>query len=264
MELSLGLVTVICLLRTSQSAYHNYHFLSKNNEILTAFTWATIGGPQDYWISPAEDFNKTYVTYGNVLQKPYVTSGNITSMSIQSPPRARKTRSLPAVFNGDISVDITLKHVIPLLQVHRSTFLRFEMPITYRIPLKFLNHKMESAKRRGIDETTSTSEIDDIEEFVSSLGVDGKACVRRCVCEMAASPSLNLRGFVGEVVHILVKRISEDGRYEEVENNGKEGPQKPPPSEGEYMKAAEYGKEHGDCWRVYPECPISILNLVNS
>ncbi|XP_064085214.1 uncharacterized protein LOC135200494 [Macrobrachium nipponense] len=237
-----GLAIVISLLRTSQSAHHDYHFLSKNNEILTAFTWATIGGPQDYWISPAEDLNKTYVTYSNVMPKSYVTSGNITSTSIRSPNRPRKTRSLPAIFNDDISTDITLKTVIPIFQVHQSTFLRLELPLTYKIPLKSFSHKIESTKRAS-DEAASTSGIEDIEGFVSLLGVDGKACVRRCVCEMAAAPSLNLRGFVGEVVQIFVRL---------------------PPSNGEYMKAAEYGKEHGDCWRVYPECPISILSLVNS
>ncbi|XP_068202952.1 uncharacterized protein [Palaemon carinicauda] len=260
MRHTIGLVIVMCVLGTSQSAHHNYYFRSTNNEILTALTWAALDGSQDYWITSAKDLNKTQVTYGDNRKLNYVTKGNDTS--IRPAPRARKTRSISSIFNKDISIDITLKTVIPLFQVYDSTFLRLEMPLSYSIPLKFLNQKRETVKRANT-ESRSNQMMEDIEDFVSMLGVDGKACIKRFVCEMAASPSLNLRGFVGEVVHIIIRRISEDSFNEDMDNEINDS-EKPFPSNGEYVKAGERGKKHGDCWSVYPECPISIFNLVNS
>ncbi|XP_068202950.1 uncharacterized protein [Palaemon carinicauda] len=258
---TLGLVLVTCLFGASHSMHEDYHFISTNNEILTAFTWATLNKPQDYWLSSLDDLNKTHTNH--------LTRGNSTQVtrSEYKLPEAslpQKTRALQLRVEGDIATEIELKFFIPLLQVYESTFFRFEFPLTYSIPLRFLMQKIAN-NGRSQEQPILSPPLEHVEDLISMLGVDGKACVKRAVCEMAAAPSPVLRGFVGEVVQIFMRRITIDSLEEEpeVEDNDRDDPKESTVSKGEYIKACAYGKKHGDCRNAFPECPISIFNLVN-
>ncbi|XP_066962800.1 uncharacterized protein [Macrobrachium rosenbergii] len=260
MEQTLGVVLLLCVVRMSGSTHDDVHFISTNNEILTAFTWATLNKPQEYWLSSLDELNNTradYLDHGNDTWGDHPDFDNM----LQRDFAPQKTRALQLNLDGDIATEIELKFFIPLLQVYESTFFRFEFPVTYSIPLKFIMLKL-AAKGRSNEKPIYSPAMERIEELVSMLGVDGKECVKRAVCEMAAAPSPILRGFVGEVVQIVMRRITIDSLA--VEDNEAEDPEQPSVSKGEYTRAGEYGKRHGDCWNAFPECPVSIFNLVNS
>ncbi|XP_064085246.1 uncharacterized protein LOC135200530 [Macrobrachium nipponense] len=263
MEQILGVVLLLCVAGTSRSTHEDVHFISTNNEILTAFTLATLNRPQEYWLSSLEEFNKTradYLDRGNDTWETYPDYDNMLQRE-SAAAAPQKTRNLQLSVDGDIATEIELKFFIPLLQVYESTIFRFEFPVTYSIPLKFLMQKI-AAKSRSHKKPIYSPAMEHIEDLVSMLGVDGKECVKRAVCEMAAAPSPILRGFVGEVVQIVMRRITIDSLA--VEDNETEDPEQTSVSRGEYMRAGEYGKKHGDCSNAFPECPISIFNMMNS
>nr|XP_053640472.1 uncharacterized protein LOC128694391 [Cherax quadricarinatus] len=84
------------------------------------------------------------------------------------------------------------------------------------------------------------------ETFLSGLGYDGHACTLRTLCEIAESPFEH--SFYGEVVNLILsasKSPDEESVYEE------------------YMRAEYYGKTHGDCDRLYSDCPHSVLDKVS-
>jgi len=83
-----------------------------------------------------------------------------------------------------------------------------------------------------------------VEEFLFKFGMDGKACLLRAICEMHESPLMGY-GLLGEMLELFLtaslspysKRLSD------------------------YVAAEISGKDDGECWRYYKECPKSLFGI---
>merc|ERR1719384_946808 len=75
-------------------------------------------------------------------------------------------------------------------------------------------------------------------------GIPGKPCVLRAICELTETPIHHWSVF-GEMITNLLR--PKNGSHVTLE---------------EYKKAEKIGEEQGDCWSFYPECPLSIFNVI--
>ncbi|KAH9367497.1 hypothetical protein HPB48_022124 [Haemaphysalis longicornis] len=78
--------------------------------------------------------------------------------------------------------------------------------------------------------------------FLRRLGLDGEACVKRSLCEVAAMP--RMEGLLGDVVEALFT-IPEDHRNASFL--------------GDYYEASKRGRTVGRCDASYSDCPLSLL-----
>jgi hypothetical protein len=83
-----------------------------------------------------------------------------------------------------------------------------------------------------------------IEQSLDKGGMAGRQCVLRAICELTETPIHHWTVF-GEMLNNLLR--PKNGTHEALE---------------EYKKAEKIGEEQGDCWSFYPECPISIFNVI--
>eukprot|EP00095_Tigriopus_kingsejongensis_P007640 maker-scaffold1040_size68023-snap-gene-0.18 protein:Tk07640 transcript:maker-scaffold1040_size68023-snap-gene-0.18-mRNA-1 annotation:"hypothetical protein KGM_09117" len=81
-----------------------------------------------------------------------------------------------------------------------------------------------------------------IEDFLFKMGLDGKPCLLRAICEMHESPLLGY-GLFGEVIELVLTAT------------------KSPYSKqlSEYIEAERTGQDDGECWPYYKDCPKSLF-----
>ncbi|KAM7284662.1 hypothetical protein ISCGN_001756 [Ixodes scapularis] len=84
-----------------------------------------------------------------------------------------------------------------------------------------------------------------LEHGLGKLGLDGRACVLRAVCEAADHP-FREAGLFGEVLHVLLQ-IPESGY------NGT--------TLKAYYEAGKVGRYEGKCHQRYASCPLSIFSI---
>ncbi|KAK8385283.1 hypothetical protein O3P69_012251 [Scylla paramamosain] len=90
-----------------------------------------------------------------------------------------------------------------------------------------------------------------VEEFLKGWGFDGHVCTLKAICDVAELPFDH--GLLGEVVNLVLRATGTS--HNEIDSE--EVP------EDEYSLAYYYGRHHGSCSSLYPECPISITNIVS-
>ncbi|XP_045134912.1 uncharacterized protein LOC123518249 [Portunus trituberculatus] len=91
-----------------------------------------------------------------------------------------------------------------------------------------------------------------VEDFLKGWGFDGHVCTLKAICEVAELPFDH--GLLGEVVNLVLRAMG-------ASHNDIEGVEEVP--EDEYALAYYYGRHHGSCAALYPECPISVANIVS-
>ncbi|CAG2067729.1 unnamed protein product, partial [Timema podura] len=83
------------------------------------------------------------------------------------------------------------------------------------------------------------------------FGLDGHACVLRTICETAASATVKELGVSAELLHVMFTPSSTD----EVSNDL---------WQREYVSAEHVGnKRETACAYFYPECSVSLLDLIS-
>ncbi|XP_008545394.1 uncharacterized protein LOC103569710 [Microplitis demolitor] len=80
------------------------------------------------------------------------------------------------------------------------------------------------------------------EEMLSTLGMDGKACLLRAICEVQGHPLSNF-GLIGEMLKLFF--TASKSPFANLLN--------------EYVEAENRGKIHGECWPYYKNCPKSLF-----
>uniref|UniRef100_A0A0P4W3J6 Uncharacterized protein n=1 Tax=Scylla olivacea TaxID=85551 RepID=A0A0P4W3J6_SCYOL len=90
-----------------------------------------------------------------------------------------------------------------------------------------------------------------VEEFLKGWGFDGHVCTLKAICDVAELPFDH--GLLGEVVNLVLRATGTS--HNEIDSE--EVP------EDEYSLAYYYGRHHGSCSSLYPECPISVTNIVS-
>ncbi|XP_027224688.2 uncharacterized protein [Penaeus vannamei] len=151
---------------------------------------------------------------------------------------------------------MSVKLVMPLLTLTDDAKVQLELPISRNLGSPW------ATGREGGDWDLELGEMaSSLEEMVAMLGMDGRACIQRAVCELAASPSLKPRGLVGEMVQIFVRRILTESRGDLNEIGEEE--EKEEGQKGQYSEAGIYGRREGTCWQKYSLCPHSLFSLLS-
>ncbi|CAL4091634.1 unnamed protein product, partial [Meganyctiphanes norvegica] len=163
------------------------------------------------------------------------------------------TLDLPSLLANMPNLDLEVKFKIPLLQIYESTFINFNIPMNFNIPLFQMSH---ITARNWNDEIQPA--LDDLEGLVSMLGLDGRSCVLRAVCEIAETPMIRPEGIVGEMLEIFVNYLTRE-TPESNEIDGDEAILSR--SRRDYTEASLNGRDIGGCVDHYPTCPISLFNI---
>ncbi|KAF7280670.1 hypothetical protein GWI33_005636 [Rhynchophorus ferrugineus] len=75
---------------------------------------------------------------------------------------------------------------------------------------------------------------------------DGKACLLKAICELAAVPLEERSGLLAEIVHSILTPSSTDDAIEENDNNI-------------YHAAEKLGKTERNCDQLFPECATGLI-----
>ncbi|KYN07142.1 hypothetical protein ALC62_01897 [Cyphomyrmex costatus] len=78
--------------------------------------------------------------------------------------------------------------------------------------------------------------------MLSTLGMNGKACLLRAICEVQGH-HLNNFGLIGEMLKLFF--TANRSPFANLLN--------------EYVEAENRGKFHGDCWPYFKDCPKSLF-----
>ncbi len=79
---------------------------------------------------------------------------------------------------------------------------------------------------------------DIVEGILTREGKNGRECLLRTICEVAETP-LSHNGFIGELLEVFFT----PGKYEENIHD-------------DFRFARDFGRNHVDCRRLYPDCPF--------
>ncbi|XP_064087343.1 uncharacterized protein LOC135201999 [Macrobrachium nipponense] len=82
-----------------------------------------------------------------------------------------------------------------------------------------------------------------VEKNLDSVGIDGKACLLRAICEMFVAP-LDHHGLVGEIMEVFFSPSRRHGNDERME---------------EYTEAELRGKNSRECKQYHKACPYSFF-----
>ncbi|XP_068200734.1 uncharacterized protein [Palaemon carinicauda] len=112
---------------------------------------------------------------------------------------------------------------------------RFE--VTFQLP-------NELRKKRSLA-TERSNMYGLLSDFMTKAGMDGDTCVLRAVCEIGESP-LDEYGLFGEFVNLIfAPGFRPDANHHRDE-----------------IQAEEYGRSFGNCWSAFPDCPVSLRQML--
>ncbi|XP_037790697.1 uncharacterized protein LOC119586069 [Penaeus monodon] len=115
---------------------------------------------------------------------------------------------------------------------------RFEL--TYELPNQLLRRRR---KRSLVDERVSVYAL--LGDSLSKAGLDGEACMLRAVCEVGESP-LEEYGMFGEFLNLIfTPGFGADGNHHD------------------FIEAEDYGRSYGNCWSAFPDCPMSMREMLH-
>ncbi|XP_042879267.1 uncharacterized protein LOC122257819 [Penaeus japonicus] len=213
---------------------HSDPYLTTEHDFLSAL-----------YLSSLDFSDVTPLTQRSLLMSHY--HNNINSTDLVSKPRKKRTITL---YPKGLSGDVEYRFNIPLVPVYNSTVLLLQIQSGF------------SGRADGVVDTGRSWDvlkplIANVEAVASLLGLDGGACLRRAVCEVASAPSIRPHGFIGEVLQIFVRdllkaeyRIKNLKKLDEDFENS---------LHGRYMEAGRFGRSKGDCKKAFPECNTSFV-----
>ncbi|XP_042892068.1 uncharacterized protein LOC122266400 [Penaeus japonicus] len=218
-------------------------YASPHNDILSAITWASL------------DFDQVRVPDLAIPGDLNVTSDDLHDLTYLTPRSftRRKRRTLTLQPDGPASFVMSVKLVMPLMTLSEDAKIQLELPISRNLGSPWGTSRQGSGWNLELGEMAAN-----LEDMVAMLGMDGRACIQRAVCELAATPSIKPQGFVGEMVQIFVRRILTESR-----GSSNETDEAAVPQQGQYSEAGHYGRREGTCWERYSLCPHSLFSLLS-
>uniref|UniRef100_A0A182P6P5 Uncharacterized protein n=1 Tax=Anopheles epiroticus TaxID=199890 RepID=A0A182P6P5_9DIPT len=162
--------------------------------------------------------------------------------------RERAKRWLNYPINGGLA-KVVLGIIVPIRFHHplpRVIVNTYNVQANYRIPADIIYPRPESVfQNRALDRTGRFGEDRSRRQLFALLerslsahgGRNGRACLRRAVCEVAEMP-LKHNGLIGEIIDVIFT---------------------PSPSDTldpDYLQARSYGLQGRDCTEQYTDCPL--------
>ncbi|XP_037082554.1 uncharacterized protein LOC119103216 [Pollicipes pollicipes] len=185
-----------------------------------------------------------------------------------SQPRAGRVRRF-IYFPSGSTVTVTVDFVIPVGSSGAS--ITFSPSITF-VPTTITRHEYGSHEGRSFAADRSRL-LDTVGDAFRQVGLDGRACLQRLMCEVSGAPR-HRDGLLGEVVNTVL--LGGDSADNEVgTETGTEvalfSNSTRPAGDGwssqlfdaeELAEARMHGSFHGDCSERYGSCPVSIFNII--
>ncbi|XP_064101336.1 uncharacterized protein LOC135211996 [Macrobrachium nipponense] len=113
----------------------------------------------------------------------------------------------------------------------------YRLEVTFQLPNE-LRKKRSLAKERS-------NMYGILSDFMTKAGLDGDTCVLRAVCEIGESP-LDEYGLFGEFINLIfAPGFRSDSNQHKDE-----------------IQAEEYGRSFGNCWSAFPDCPVSLRQML--
>ncbi|KAK4314693.1 hypothetical protein Pmani_014030 [Petrolisthes manimaculis] len=122
--------------------------------------------------------------------------------------------------------------------------LKLEVPLKLDLPNITFSNFLEGRKSIHRDERFNVYTL--VEGLFYKVGMDGRACVLRAVCEKAQI-TLEGTGILGEIISNILGVSSASSNTDLYE----------------YIQAEEYGRMEGDCLALYPSCPVSLFKWID-
>ncbi|XP_042887840.1 uncharacterized protein LOC122263476 [Penaeus japonicus] len=144
-------------------------------------------------------------------------------------------------FPDDAVMEFIFKLVVPYWtygSAKASGDYRFEL--TYELPNQLLRRRR---KRSLAGERTAVYGL--LGDSLSKAGLDGEACMLRAVCEVGESP-LEEYGMFGEFLNLI---FTPGFGAEDIHHD--------------YIEAEDYGRSYGNCWSAFPDCPMSMREMLH-
>jgi len=173
---------------------------------------------------------------------------NVTEKTIDAEDKTIEVQKIQ-----EVSLGLEIKFKIPLFQVYESTFVNFNVPINFKVPL----YEMTHISARDWNNEMQPA-LDDLEGIVSMLGLDGRSCVLRAVCEISESPFMRPEGIVGEMLEVFVNYLTMETPETNELNGGEVILSR---RRRDYHEATVKGRDVGGCEDHYSTCPISLFNI---
>lgn len=176
-----------------------------------------------------------------------VSKANITHGTKQS----RKRRFLVYPDNGSYA-ELIMGFGLPILIQDQSLTMGTVVKFLYGVPTNSSVY-LESVfnrERRSVPKTSRWDIYSMLEAACNRLGLVGRACVLRAICE-AADTTLQHNGLAGEVLHILLTpSTTTEARRTYMDS--------------EYYAAEKLGTEiSGSCHLLYSECEVGLLDFIS-
>nr|XP_029718400.1 uncharacterized protein LOC109425561 [Aedes albopictus] len=119
-----------------------------------------------------------------------------------------------------------------------------------RVDTPEINTKRDSGRQMGENKPSASFTrkkiYRTIEMNLNRLGLNGKRCILRAICETADNPLYEHNGVLGDLIHILLTPShSRDERLPD-----------------EFYRAEEKGVHH-DCSKYRKHCPKSLLDVIS-
>ncbi|XP_076763172.1 uncharacterized protein LOC143430679 [Xylocopa sonorina] len=149
------------------------------------------------------------------------------------------------------SVKLVVGFAVPIQIPGRILVYGQNMQFQYMLPDNatfFTNYFQRSVRRRRAIWNERAVIFDILRQELDRRDIDGKECLKKDICEAAATP-LKDEGLVGELLHLLLTPDYEDATA----------------IDEEYLEAAMAGRKHENCSTIYPSCPpgLGILDRIS-
>ncbi|XP_069694278.1 uncharacterized protein [Periplaneta americana] len=162
---------------------------------------------------------------------------------------SRKRRFLVYPEGGSY-VELIMGFGLPILVQEQSLTMGTVVKLLYSVPTNSTHYTDPAFRERRAPRTSRWDIYSMLEATCDRLGLDGRACVLRAICE-AADATLQYNGLAGEIIHVL---LTPSSTTEESRSY----------MDSEYHAAERLGKEiSGSCHLLYSECGVGLLDFIS-
>jgi len=192
--------------------------------------------------------------YKENYQKPQYSRPQYKKPKYTPPPRQEEKEVISGLVDNGIRqwpeasyLALTVGISVPFIPFGLSDFtLPFVVFLNYlvdRFNNKYQYEDATGARSFGEDQRDMYERMDDI--LSNTLAVDGRACVKRLICDIAHVPVKD-KSFIGNIItEIIEPQLDETWEVDD-----------------EYVEAELTGRLNGDCHIKYGRCPFSIKSLL--
>ncbi|KAG7172638.1 uncharacterized protein LOC121861427 isoform X1 [Homarus americanus] len=180
------------------------------------------------------------VSWSNSLEKEEMLRDTKNNRSTKGVGHQRVKRQL-IDFADNAVMEFYFRLVVPYWTLPNvKTRGDYRLEVTYELPNQLLRRRK---KRSLVNERSALYSL--LGDFLSKAGLDGEECVLRAVCEVGEAP-LEEYGILGEFINLIFAPGFQGDEFHR-----------------DHIQAEEYGRSYGNCWSAFPDCPMSLREMLH-